>query len=113
MDNQDSDDEYGQEEIMEDLMDTIQWMSLLFNINTTAIEDVTEPTNCSICLEDLQEEDLASTLSCQHTYHALCISEWLKRKANCPYCRHDVTEYSVDDLLFENLSLEDSDSDYF
>ena len=113
MDSNDSNDGYEEEEIMEDLMETIQWMILMFDINTTTIEQVTEPANCSICLEDLQEEDFASTLSCQHTYHALCISEWLKRKANCPYCRHDVTAFSVDDLLFENLSLEDSNSDYF
>lgn len=41
--------------------------------------------NCSICLEDIEENKII--LDCGHIYHKECITNWLKVSYNCPYCR--------------------------
>lgn len=42
------------------------------------------PETCAICLEEVTD---GKALQCQHTYHASCIDEWFKQKAECPICR--------------------------
>ncbi|MCL7033607.1 hypothetical protein MKW94_019180 [Papaver nudicaule] len=44
---------------------------------------------CSVCLQDLNGGE-AVVLKCSHTFHEKCMSEWSKRKPNCPMCRHDM-----------------------
>eukprot|EP01006_Ploeotia_vitrea_P067610 TRINITY_DN97848_c0_g1_i1.p1 TRINITY_DN97848_c0_g1~~TRINITY_DN97848_c0_g1_i1.p1 ORF type:complete len:277 (+),score=11.91 TRINITY_DN97848_c0_g1_i1:25-855(+) len=47
---------------------------------------------CAICLDDLQHDDLASTLPCGHTFHTAHIKQWLTRHSRtCPNCRREVT----------------------
>ena len=41
---------------------------------------------CSICLEDIEFEDL-KILSCNHKFHKECIDTWTKKNPICPYCR--------------------------
>ena len=59
--------------------------------------------SCMICLEDFLSEDKikefekvdkekfekeeTSVLECGHKFHRKCIADWLKKEANCPFCR--------------------------
>ncbi|KAI3875092.1 hypothetical protein MKW98_019665 [Papaver atlanticum] len=46
---------------------------------------------CSVCLQDINVGDENTrVLKCSHIFHHRCMSEWSKRKPNCPLCRHDV-----------------------
>ena len=51
--------------------------------------NVTELSECVICLEQLTHDDIYF-LRCGHSYHRKCIRDWfLTRKAvNCPICDH-------------------------
>ncbi|XP_004710887.2 E3 ubiquitin-protein ligase RNF8 [Echinops telfairi] len=42
---------------------------------------------CIICSEYFIE---AITLNCAHSFCSFCISEWVKRKSECPICRKDI-----------------------
>jgi hypothetical protein len=42
---------------------------------------------CSICLEEIDEEDIYQLEECKHTFHVECIREWEKHKNTCPLCR--------------------------
>ena len=44
---------------------------------------------CSICLVELEKEDLVSQLQkCGHVFHMKCIEKWLDRdQFTCPLCR--------------------------
>jgi len=46
---------------------------------------------CSICTSSVEENRTAtwSTLSCNHKFHADCITEWLTYRQTCPLCRKD------------------------
>ena len=44
---------------------------------------------CSICLNPTTKTRSTKTLRCRHTFHRLCIDEWLdKGGAVCPMCRN-------------------------
>ena len=49
-------------------------------------EEVVKEETCSICLEPLNTSPNQS-LACLHTFHALCINDWIKIQSNCPNCR--------------------------
>ncbi len=43
---------------------------------------------CSICMNDLKENDKVIQLKCSHHYHLGCFYPWFKEgKTTCPYCR--------------------------
>ncbi|KAL8162452.1 hypothetical protein V2J09_013941 [Rumex salicifolius] len=43
---------------------------------------------CPICLSDFSpNETLRFIPECQHSFHADCIDEWLRRNGSCPLCR--------------------------
>lgn len=47
-----------------------------------------EEKECSVCLEEIKESDLQLGLyGCNHSFHLVCIGEWLKVSKSCPYCR--------------------------
>jgi len=58
-----------------------------------------EETPCSICLDQFKEGDLRQKLySCQHSYHAHCLGNWLRRiprgaKPRCPSCRSLIEQF--------------------
>ena len=43
------------------------------------------PDKCSICLNMIS--DNRKRLACNHSFHSLCISQWLARDQRCPICR--------------------------
>ena len=42
---------------------------------------------CTICLADVEPDEIKSTLPCRHEFHRACISRWYLRSASCPCCR--------------------------
>lgn len=46
---------------------------------------------CSICLDEIKDEDRYELLKCPHTYHKSCILKWLQKGHNCPVCRNPIT----------------------
>jgi hypothetical protein len=44
-------------------------------------------TTCGICLSDYINGDRVIEFECSHMYHAICGSEWIKTRQNCPSCR--------------------------
>ncbi|XP_055462974.1 E3 ubiquitin-protein ligase RNF8 isoform X1 [Psammomys obesus] len=53
---------------------------------------------CIICSEYFIE---AVTLNCAHSFCSFCISEWMKRKVECPICRKDI-ESTTHSLVLDN-----------
>jgi len=44
---------------------------------------------CAVCSELFVE---ATSINCGHTFCNYCITEWMKKKANCPVCRTDIKQ---------------------
>jgi len=52
------------------------------------------PEMCTICLSIYTDDEMITTLTCGHSFHEACISEWYTTStlenetggANCPYC---------------------------
>lgn len=51
-----------------------------------------ESSKCMICREAFAKGDQLRTLPCVHMYHRHCIDAWLSRSAQCPICKHDITD---------------------
>ncbi|XP_051043054.1 E3 ubiquitin-protein ligase RNF8 [Phodopus roborovskii] len=63
------------------------------------VNDVLEnELQCIICSEYFIE---AVTLNCAHSFCSFCISEWMKRKLECPICRKDI-ESRTHSLVLDN-----------
>ncbi|XP_015435022.1 PREDICTED: RING finger protein 11-like [Dufourea novaeangliae] len=48
--------------------------------------DGAKKEECVICMMELQVGEEVRYLPCMHTYHALCIDDWLQRSLTCPSC---------------------------
>jgi len=44
-------------------------------------------TDCSICQEEMIENETVLKLACRHTYHQQCVTNWLLKHNTCPLCR--------------------------
>jgi len=56
---------------------------------------ITNITNCecSICIEEIKEEEEVIRLNCNHYFHKNCIrSHLINYNSNCPLCRRNVNE---------------------
>ena len=42
---------------------------------------------CTICLDDITEEDKRCIIKCNHVFHYKCLSKWRKRNNTCPIDR--------------------------
>ena len=42
---------------------------------------------CTICLEEYEENNDLYQLQCGHYYHKECIDDWLLKHQTCPLCR--------------------------
>jgi|TARA_Y100000389_G_scaffold180930_1_gene196138 hypothetical protein len=42
---------------------------------------------CSICLDEIHENERYELLRCSHVYHKKCILQWLEKSNTCPECR--------------------------
>lgn len=58
---------------------------------------------CSICLENFCVDAAPVIhLLCGHFYHEKCISEWLKTKFTCPFCRYSLYPSKIKEWLEED-----------
>ncbi|EMT66461.1 Putative RING finger protein P32A8.03c [Fusarium odoratissimum] len=42
---------------------------------------------CTICIDEMKEGDMATFLPCNHWFHEECVTLWLKEHNTCPICR--------------------------
>lgn len=47
-------------------------------------------STCSICFEPIHDGLEILTIPCAHRHHAECLTDWLRRKNECPNCRGQV-----------------------
>ena len=65
----------------------------------TAIPDRSEiePVDCAICRDnDRNPAPLMTTTICNHTFHQICLDNWLIAKNTCPMCRAVLTNRAVE-----------------
>lgn len=54
--------------------------------------------DCAICYSEITKSTGKIELSCSHTFHIKCLTNWFKSQSeqyieqSCPYCRHEVNE---------------------
>ena len=61
-------------------------------------------TDCRICLTPYESGHVLKQMrDCQHTFHSVCLSEWMKNQKTCPCCRgqiyHDLHHESKVDAI--------------
>ena len=71
---------------------------------------------CSICYEEITKDTGKAELSCSHSFHLKCLSQWFTKNESCPCCRHEANDtekmHFVDEEEEEDEDSEsDSDSD--
>ncbi|RLN31239.1 hypothetical protein C2845_PM05G09770 [Panicum miliaceum] len=49
-----------------------------------------EGEDCAVCLQAFRADEKLRAMPCSHALHQHCISEWLRRNAVCPLCRHQL-----------------------
>ena len=47
---------------------------------------------CSICLNNLDEEQSYTLEACNHQFHTKCIINWFRNSSSCPCCRNNTYE---------------------
>ncbi|XP_052797578.1 uncharacterized protein LOC128229798 [Mya arenaria] len=45
---------------------------------------------CNICMAEYEEGDPQKILPCFHSFHSVCIDQWICKNATCPICRVEV-----------------------
>jgi Ring finger domain len=54
------------------------------------IRDTSGTPTCTICTDVLDLGDVFNTRSCNHSFHASCIGDWVKENPICPNCRSPI-----------------------
>lgn len=49
-------------------------------------------SECSVCLGELSNSGDVRSLPCNHTFHTVCIKEWLRTSLVCPICKVPVDD---------------------
>ena len=44
---------------------------------------------CVVCFENVKKNDRVC-LTCNHTFHKICIRKWMKENPSCPVCRKNI-----------------------
>ena len=53
-----------------------------------------EGFECGICIERFKETEIVTTLKdCNHQFHKQCVSQWIRDKGLCPFCRGKVAQF--------------------
>mmetsp|Transcript_27273 Transcript_27273/g.66191 ORF Transcript_27273/g.66191 Transcript_27273/m.66191 type:complete len:209 (-) Transcript_27273:31-657(-) len=58
-------------------------------LNAQDTSDGDEPI-CTVCLETLDEGDMARKLPCSHIFHQTCLDPWLAQSSSCPVCKREI-----------------------
>lgn len=48
-----------------------------------------EVEKCTICFENLKDQEVVKELPCSHLFHPECVKTWLLRNKKCPVCKAD------------------------
>jgi len=51
-----------------------------------------ESKQCSICIENFQDDQEVRFLWCLHRFHKNCVDQWLDKHTSCPICKKDYSE---------------------
>ena len=78
---------YEESRIQEIIVKERRKRNNLSNLRTTNTED--QKNNCTICMDEIRGTRIR-TLSCYHTFHDPCITQWLVNNTTCPICRRSV-----------------------
>ncbi|KAK3879756.1 hypothetical protein Pcinc_015700 [Petrolisthes cinctipes] len=66
---------------------------------------------CVICGDlFVPSEDISAT-PCGHTFHSICLIQWIERSKSCPQCRHKATLKSLVKLFFDTSSADNGEQD--
>lgn len=80
---------YENQDILEDVIVTLD-DSELDKLKSTKVESNTDVT-CSICLNQVEENEYLTELKCSHKFHSNCIKKYLSEySCKCPVCRCEV-----------------------
>ena len=63
------------------------------DLKTTAVKQLVEVKECSICLIEFVQDEWVIKLRCNetHVFHEDCVSEWIKKSNfTCPLCRDPI-----------------------
>lgn len=55
-------------------------------------EDELTDNVCSICMNEIKQNEFIRELICKHTFHKKCVDKWIYNTPNCPYCRSNIYE---------------------
>mmetsp|Transcript_17541 Transcript_17541/g.24179 ORF Transcript_17541/g.24179 Transcript_17541/m.24179 type:complete len:230 (-) Transcript_17541:16-705(-) len=68
---------------------------------THDVEKCESDSTCVICLSPYEVGDnIVTTRNCSHVFHRECISQWLQKSVECPYCRTElVSKEEMLDIL--------------
>ena len=51
--------------------------------------------DCPICYESITQTTGCCILSCSHSFHIKCLTQWTSDASTCPMCRHSLTEIEL------------------
>lgn len=63
-------------------------ISFLSKCPDVSSDELGSDKTCLICHEDME---VGKKLECAHTFHFVCLKEWLHRQQACPVCRKEVS----------------------
>lgn len=61
-------------------------------------------SECTICFEEINNEENFCVLKCKHKFHATCMLKWAK---SCPLCR-DVEKGEIKNEVVDDIDIEPS-----
>jgi hypothetical protein len=65
----------------------------LFSEKVTQENNEKYRSECNICMDEYNLEDVIVKLGCNHIFHKDCIYNWLcNERVTCPVCRKDTRE---------------------
>ncbi|TVU48003.1 hypothetical protein EJB05_07622, partial [Eragrostis curvula] len=71
------------------------FLRLQIEIFEASKDDNREPSpECSICLDGFYDGDELIKLRCGHRFHSTCLEPWVRKCADCPYCRTKIRSRS-------------------
>ncbi|KAL4449977.1 hypothetical protein ABPG74_015096 [Tetrahymena malaccensis] len=79
-------------EIIEKFMPSICYANLV-----SRYQNLKEINECMICLTDFEESNLCRMTICYHLFHKNCLESWLELHDNCPFCRKELNQATLED----------------